>query len=61
MVTVFCDTDGVILVALMARGETINSDTYIQTLQKLKQPYRRVRPNRSPGGMFIRHDNAHSH
>jgi hypothetical protein len=36
MVTVFWDTDGVILVDVMARGETINSDAYIKTLQNLK-------------------------
>ena len=59
MVTIFWDTDGVILVAVMARSETINLDAYIKTLQKLKQRYRQVWPNRNPGGMFIGHDNAH--
>jgi len=48
-------------VAVMARGETINSDAYIKTLQKLKQRYWQVQPNRNPGGMFIQHDNAHPH
>ena len=37
VIAVFWDTDGVILVDVMARGETINSDAYIKTLQKLKQ------------------------
>jgi len=36
MITVFWDIDGAILVDVMARGETINSDAYIKTLQKLK-------------------------
>ena len=58
MITVFWDTDGVMLVDVMARGETVNSDTYITTLQKLKQLYRRMRPNRNPGDMLIQHDNA---
>jgi histone-lysine N-methyltransferase SETMAR len=40
MITVFWDIDGTILVDVMARGETINSDAYIKTLQKLKQHYR---------------------
>jgi len=40
MITVFWDTDGVILVDVMAKGETINSEAYINTLQKLKQRYR---------------------
>jgi len=58
MITVFWDTDGVILVDVMARGETMNLDTYIKTLQKLKQHNRRVRPNRNPGDMLIQDDNA---
>jgi hypothetical protein len=40
MVTVFWDPDGVILVDVIARGKTINSDAYIKTSQKLKQRYR---------------------
>jgi hypothetical protein len=36
IITVFWDTDGVILVDVMAGGEKINSDAYIKTLQKLK-------------------------
>ena len=36
MISVFWDTDGVILVDVMARGETINSDAYIKTLQILQ-------------------------
>ena len=39
MINVFWETDGVILVDVMARGETINSDAYIKNLQKLKQRY----------------------
>jgi hypothetical protein len=56
--TVFWDTDGVILVDVTAKGETIYSDVYINTLQKLKQRYWRVRPNRNPGDMLIQHDNV---
>jgi hypothetical protein len=52
MITIFWDTDGVILVDVMARGETINSDAFIKTLQKLEQRYWQVQPNKSmnPGG-----------
>ena len=60
MITVFWDIDGLILVDVMARGEAINSDAYIKTLQKPKQCYRRVWPNRNPGGMLIQH-NARPH
>ena len=37
MITVFWDIDGIILVDVMARGKTVNSDVYIKTFQKLKQ------------------------
>ena len=44
MVTVFWDIGGVILMAVMARGETVNSDAYIKTLQKLNaQPHTSLR------------------
>ena len=60
MITVFWDI-GVILVDVKSRCETINSNAYIKTLQKLKQRYRRMRPNRNSGGMLIQHDNARPH
>ena len=46
---------------VMARGETIKSGAYIKTLQKLKQRYQWVRPNRNPGDMLIQHNNARPH
>jgi histone-lysine N-methyltransferase SETMAR len=49
------------IIDAMARDETINSDMYIITLQKLKNRYRRLRLNRNPGDMFILHDNACLH
>ena len=61
MITIFWDTDGVILVDVMARGETVTSDVYIRTLQKLKQRYRQVRPNGRPGEMLIQQDNVCPH
>jgi len=61
IVTVFWDTDGVILVHVMARGETINSDAYFKTLQKLEKIYRRLRNNMNPGDMLIQHDNDRPH
>jgi histone-lysine N-methyltransferase SETMAR len=36
-------------------------DAYIKTLQKLKEQYRRVRPNRNLGDMLLQHDNARPH
>jgi hypothetical protein len=61
MITVFWDIDRVVPVDVMARSETVNSDMYIKTLQKLKQCYQRVRPNRNPGNMLFQHDNARCH
>jgi histone-lysine N-methyltransferase SETMAR len=61
MITVFWDIGGVILVDVMARGETISSDAYIKTLKKPKRRYRQMRPNRNPGYMLIQHDNARPH
>jgi histone-lysine N-methyltransferase SETMAR len=45
----------------MSTGETISSDEYIKTVQKLKQHYRRVRPNRKSADMLIQHDNVRPH
>jgi len=39
MITFFWDIDGVVLVDVMARGETINLDMHITTLQQLKLCY----------------------
>jgi hypothetical protein len=61
MITIFWDNDGAILVDVLARGETINLDVYIKTLQKLKERYQRVWPNRNPGDMLIQHDDACPH
>jgi len=48
-------------VDVMARSATFNLDAYINTPQKLKQHYRRVRPNRNPGDMLIEHKNTRPH
>jgi len=61
MITIFWDIDGVILVDVMARGETVNLDAYIKILQKLKQHYQWVQPNRNPGDMLIQHNSACPH
>jgi transposase len=47
-----------ILVDVIARGETVNLDVYIKTLQKLKQRYWGCGLNRNPGDMLLQHDNA---
>jgi len=42
----FWDSQGILLVELLERGVTINSGRYVQTLKKLKQRMRIVRPRR---------------
>lgn len=61
MITVFWDIDGVILVDVMTRGETINSTAYINTLTKLKNRFHRVRPNKPSADLLLQHDNARPH
>lgn len=61
MVTVFWDSEGVILVDVMPRGTTINSEAYVKTLHKLKNRFRRVRHDKNPAEILILHDNARPH
>jgi histone-lysine N-methyltransferase SETMAR len=61
MVTVFWDCDGVILVDVMPRGATTDSEAYINTLNKLKKRFQRVRPGKNPAEMLLQHDNALPH
>jgi hypothetical protein len=43
MATVFWDCEGVILIDVLPRGQTTNSDVYVKTLRKR---FRRVRPHK---------------
>ena len=61
MVTVFWDSVGVILVDFTSKGATINSDVYIDTLEKLKARIRRVRPALKMSKVLLQHDNARPH
>ena len=61
MVTVFWDSVGVILVDFMSKGATINSDVYIDTLEKLKARIQRVRPALKMCKVLLQHDNAGLH
>ena len=61
MVTVFWNSDGVILVDFMSKGATINSDVYIDTLKKLKVRIGSVRPALEMSKILLQHDNARPH
>ena len=43
----------------IAKGTSINSEAYIQTIQKLKQWINHVRGDKKP--MILQHDNARPH
>ncbi|GFR74702.1 mariner transposase [Elysia marginata] len=61
MAPAFWDTLRVILVDFLSRGEAVNSDSYIDTLKRLRARTLRVRPNMDIGTVFLLHYNARTH
>ncbi len=62
MLTVFFDCKGVILAEYLKPGETIKSETYVQTLARLKECIRHKRPELWKDRSFLlHHDNASPH
>jgi histone-lysine N-methyltransferase SETMAR len=61
MATIFWDSQGIILIDFLPRGETINAVRYCQTLNKLREAIRRKRPGRLTEGVILQHDNATPH
>ena len=61
MATVFWNSQGVILVDFLPKGEAIHSEVYIKTLRKLKAKIRRVRSNSEMANVLLQHDNARPH
>ncbi|GFS26998.1 histone-lysine N-methyltransferase SETMAR [Elysia marginata] len=61
MAIVFWDTQGVILVDFLLRGETVNSDSYIDTLKRLWARILEVRPDMDIGNVPLLLDNARPH
>jgi histone-lysine N-methyltransferase SETMAR len=51
----------VILIDLLPRAQTIDSDVYVETLKKLKKRFRRVRPYKDVTKVLLHHDNARPH
>ena len=58
LMTIFWDCDGIVHTEWLGRGNTVNSDRYVQTLQKLHSRLRRVRPEKQA---ILHHDNARPH
>jgi hypothetical protein len=61
MIIVFWDCEGVILVDVMLRGETVKFITYVRTLSELRKHFKRVWPHNSPTGILLQHDSAELH
>jgi histone-lysine N-methyltransferase SETMAR len=51
----------VILIDVLPRGQTINSNVYVETLKKLKKRFRRFRPHKDVAKVLLHHDNARPH
>jgi histone-lysine N-methyltransferase SETMAR len=58
MATVFWDMEGLLLVDIMPKGTTINSEAYVATLTNLHARLRRVRPHKQMADILLQHDNA---
>lgn len=61
MCTVFWDRKGVLLVDFLPRGDTINSTTYCETLNKLRRAIQNKRRGMLSKGVLLLHDNARPH
>ncbi len=68
MLTVFCDKQGVILAEFLPRGETVDTDQYLQVLHRLRENIRRKCPELwgqarrgEPCPFLLHHNNASSH
>jgi histone-lysine N-methyltransferase SETMAR len=58
MATVFWDCERVILINMLPRGQSINSDVYVETLKKR---FRRVCPHKDVTKVLLHQDNARPH
>lgn len=61
MCTVFWDRKGVLLIEFLPRGETINRETYCQTLKKLRRAIQNKRRGMLTDRVVLLHDNVRPH
>jgi hypothetical protein len=59
--TVFWDSQEVLLTHFQTRGENVNSAVYYEVLLKLCDAIRRKHPGQLARGVLFHHDNARSH
>lgn len=55
------DNKGVILMDVMLRGTTINSQAHIRALTKMNRRFRRVRPHENPVELLLLHTMRSGH
>jgi hypothetical protein len=58
MLTVFWDSQGVLLAHFQKRGENVNSASYCEVLLKLRDAIRRKHPGQLARGVLLHHDSA---
>jgi hypothetical protein len=61
MLTLFWDSQGVMLAHFQNRDANVNSASYCGVLLKLRDAIRRKRPGQLPRGVLLHHDNARPH
>jgi histone-lysine N-methyltransferase SETMAR len=61
MLTVFWDSQGVLLAYSQKRGENVNSAPYCEVLLKLRDKICRKRPGQVARGALLHHDNIRPH
>ena len=61
MLIAFFDIDGVVHHEFVPPGQTVNSHSYVQVLQRLRDAVRRKRRDKWQGEGLLHHDNAPSH
>jgi histone-lysine N-methyltransferase SETMAR len=61
MLTVFWDSQGVLLAHFQKRGENVNSASYCEVLTKLRDAIRKKTSRPMARGVLLHHDNARPH
>jgi histone-lysine N-methyltransferase SETMAR len=61
MLTVFCDSQTVLLAYFQKHSENVNSASYCEVLLKLRYATGRKRPGQLARGVLLHHDNARPH
>jgi hypothetical protein len=61
VLTVFGDSQGVLLAHFQKRGANVNSTSYCEVLLKLRDAVRGKRPGQLARGVLLHHDSARPH